>query len=112
VEGGFARFITMFVLGLPTIGEFHHLVETMRVGHYTPGTVTAVPSVVCGVLFLKALVNEYRPLRAVRVRASLLGGVSVECVGVVLGSCVCSLYQQLPDFPGRTCACPPIRTLL
>jgi hypothetical protein len=31
LKGGFARFITMFVLGLPTIGEFHHLLETMRV---------------------------------------------------------------------------------
>jgi len=60
LKGGFARFITMFVLGLPTIGEIHHFIETMRVRHYTPGMVTAVPSVICGVLFLRALIKEYR----------------------------------------------------
>ena len=71
LKGGFARFMTMFVLGLPTIGEVHHLVETMRAGHYTPGAVTAVPSVICGVLFLKALVKEYRPPKAVPVQEML-----------------------------------------
>jgi hypothetical protein len=68
VKGGFARFITMFVLGLPTIGEVHHLLDTLRAGRYTPGTVTAIPSILCGVLFLRALVNEYRPSKSVRVR--------------------------------------------
>jgi len=67
LNGGFARFITMFTLGLPTIGELHHLVHTIRVGHYTPGVVTAVGSTVCGVLFLRALVMEYRPSRSVSV---------------------------------------------
>ena len=71
LKGGLARFITMFVLGLPTLGEFHHLVETMRVGHYTGGAVTAVPSIACGVLFLRALVKEYRPSKDVRVREAL-----------------------------------------
>ena len=71
LKGGFARFITMFVLGLPTIGEFHHLVEAARVGHYTPGVVTAAPSIVCGVLFLRALVKEYRPTKKVPVAAVL-----------------------------------------
>ena len=37
LSGGFARFLTMFILGLPTIGELHHLVESIRVGHHTPG---------------------------------------------------------------------------
>ena len=71
LRGGFARFITMFILGLPTIGEIHHLVEATRVGHYTPGLVTAVPSIVCGVLFLRALVKEYRPTKNVPVAAAL-----------------------------------------
>jgi hypothetical protein len=71
LKGGLARFITMFVLGLPTLGEFHHFIETMRVGHYTGGTVTAVPSIVCGVLFLRALVQEYRPFKNVRLREAL-----------------------------------------
>lgn len=67
LKGGFARFITMFILGLPTIGELHHLVEAARVGHCTPGSVTAVPCIVCGVLFLRALVIEYRPSKNVPV---------------------------------------------
>ena len=71
VEGGFARFVTMFALGLPTIGEVHHLVATTRAGHYMPGTVTAVPSIVCGVLFLRALIKEYRPSKTVRVTAAI-----------------------------------------
>jgi hypothetical protein len=33
LKGGLARFVTMFVLGLPTLGEFHHFVETIRVGY-------------------------------------------------------------------------------
>jgi len=71
LKGGSARFIAMFVLGLPTIGELHHVVETMRAGHYTPGAVTAVPSIICGVLFLQALVREYRPAKTVRVSPAL-----------------------------------------
>lgn len=46
ISGGFARFAAMFVLGLPTIGELHHLVATVQFRHYTPGTVTAVPSII------------------------------------------------------------------
>ena len=72
-KGGFARFVTMFALGLPTIGEFHHVVETMRAGHYTPGAVTAVPSDICGLLFLRALVKELRPYKTIRVTAALTG---------------------------------------
>ena len=71
LKSGLARFITMFVLGLPTLGEFHHFVETMRVGHYTGGTVTAVPSIAYGVLFLRALMKEYCPSKDVRVREAL-----------------------------------------
>ena len=65
LKGGSARFAAMFILGLPTIGELHHLVETMRTGHYTPGTVTAVPSVICGVLFLQRLTQEFRSSRTI-----------------------------------------------
>src|SRR5215831_21174442 len=41
INGGFARFVTMFALGLPTIGELHHVIETVRARHNTAGTVTA-----------------------------------------------------------------------
>lgn len=71
VKGGFARFITMFVLGLPTIAEVHHLLDTLRAGRYTPGTVTAIPSILCGVLFLRALMSEYRPSESARMRQTV-----------------------------------------
>jgi len=60
LRGGWARLIASIVLGLPAIGELHHLVETAHAGRYTSGTVTAVPSIICGVLFLRALVRECR----------------------------------------------------
>ncbi len=78
LSGGFARFLTMFILGLPTIGELHHLVESIRVGHYTPGVVTAVPSIVCGVLFLRALVMESRPSKNVSVAPVMQLPVAAE----------------------------------
>lgn len=58
IGGGFARFVTMFILGLPTIGELHHVIETLQARRYTAGTVTAVPSIICGVLFLWTLLKE------------------------------------------------------
>ena len=60
LKGGWARLIVSIVLGVPAIGELHHLIETAQAHHYTSGTVTAVPSILCGVLFLRALVKEYR----------------------------------------------------
>jgi hypothetical protein len=71
ISGGFARFMTMFVLGLPTIGELHHVIETVRARCYTAGTVTAVPYVICGVLFLRALLKENRPPKTAGVEARL-----------------------------------------
>ena len=71
IGGGFARFVTMFILGLPTIGELHHVIETLRARCYTAGTVTAVPSVICGVLFLLALLKENGALKTAGVEARL-----------------------------------------
>src|SRR5262249_8131812 len=71
INGGFARFISMFLLGLPTLGELHHVIETLRALHYTSGTVAAVPSIICGVLFLRALLQEHRPSKTTAVAASL-----------------------------------------
>jgi len=78
LKGGRARFIALFVLGLPAIGELHHLVETANAGHYTSGTVTAVPSVVCGMLFLRALVEENRGKKTVKAPAPLQPAVAVR----------------------------------
>lgn len=65
LRGGRARFLTLITLGLPTIGEVHHLFATVHARHYTPGTVTGVPSLICGLLFLRALVKEYGLRQAV-----------------------------------------------
>jgi hypothetical protein len=59
LRGDRARFVTLIALALPTMGEAHPLLATLRAGHYMPGTVTAFPSVICGLLFLRALVKEY-----------------------------------------------------
>lgn len=76
ISGGLARFITMFILGLPTIGELHHVIETVRGRCYTAGTVTAVPSIICGVLFLWALVKENGPPKTAGLEARLELGVA------------------------------------
>jgi len=60
LKGGRAGFRALTTLNLPALGEVHHLVETAYAGHYTPGTATAVPYIVCGVLFLHALISERR----------------------------------------------------
>ena len=35
------------------------MIETIFAGHYTPGTLTAVPYAVVGVLLLRALIREH-----------------------------------------------------
>ena len=60
LKGGRARFVTLGALGLVAVSEVHHLIETAWARHYTAGTVTAIPFVVCGVQFLRALVKERR----------------------------------------------------
>jgi hypothetical protein len=77
LKGGQARFIALIVLGLPAIGELHHLVETAHAGYYTSGTVTAVPSIICGVLFLRALVREYRGQKTIDAQAALQPAVAL-----------------------------------
>ena len=69
--------IASIVLGLPAVGELHHLVETTHAGHYTSGTETAVPSIICGVLFLRALVNEYRGTKTSDAPAALQPAVAL-----------------------------------
>jgi len=40
--------------------ELHHVIEMAAAGCYTPGVVTAIPYIVLGVLFLRALIREAR----------------------------------------------------
>ncbi len=60
LAGNRARFVALVCLDTLALGEIHHLIETAYAGHYTPGTVTAIPYVICGVLFLMALIRERR----------------------------------------------------
>ena len=63
--GGRARFIALVALNMAALGEVHHLVESAYAGHYTPGTVTAVPYILFGILFLQALIHERREEKAI-----------------------------------------------
>jgi len=56
--GGRGRRIALCVFGLSGVLEAHHLIETAVAGHYTPGTVTAVPYILFGLLVLRAVARE------------------------------------------------------
>jgi hypothetical protein len=60
LKGGRARFVALGVLGVFSVAEVHHVIETILAGGYTPGFVTSIPYTVCGVLFLRALIQESR----------------------------------------------------
>ena len=45
-------------VGVIAISEVHHLCETLYAGHYTPGSVTAIPYVAAGVMLFRALFRE------------------------------------------------------
>jgi hypothetical protein len=66
--GGLAQEVSLSFWALVAIGEIHHLIETIGAGHYTPGTITAIPYVVFGVLMMRAIVKGHRA----RVRSSPL----------------------------------------
>ena len=55
-RGGRSRLVALIALSLPGIGEVHHLMETAHTGHYTSGTVTAVPSLILAVWFVRAVI--------------------------------------------------------
>ena len=77
LKGGRARIAALVALGLIAVSEVHHLIETGFAGHYTPGTVTAIPFVACGVLFLRALIKEYRADKAIDSSAARQPAVAV-----------------------------------
>jgi len=58
--GGRARFVALVALNMAALGEVHHLVESIYAGRYTPGTITAIPYIIFGILFLRALIFERR----------------------------------------------------
>ena len=83
LRGGSARLVALIILGLPAIGELHHLVDSAHAGHYRSGTVTAVPSVLCGLLFLRALVKEYRTDKANDAPTLLRAAVARKTAGTL-----------------------------
>jgi hypothetical protein len=58
LKGGRGRVVTLATLGVFSVAEIHHVIETIVAGGYTPGLVTSIPYVVCGVLFLRAVIQE------------------------------------------------------
>ena len=58
--GGQARFIALVVFNITALLEVHHVIETIAARGYTPGVVTAVPYMILGVVFLRALIPEFR----------------------------------------------------
>jgi hypothetical protein len=53
--GGRAKFIALVAFNMVALTELRHVIETAAAARYTPGVVTAIPYIVLGVLFLRAL---------------------------------------------------------
>jgi len=60
LKGGRAKFITLETLGLLSVSEVHHVVESIAARGYTPGLVTSLPYIATGVLLMRAAASEYR----------------------------------------------------
>jgi len=60
VLGGKWRFAALAFFALVGVGEIHHVISTAERGSYFPGTVTAIPYFIFGVLLTRALIFEYR----------------------------------------------------
>ena len=61
MAGGVGRIVAGGIVGMIALSEAHHLCETLAAGHYTPGSVTAIPYVAAGVMLFRALYREHRP---------------------------------------------------
>jgi len=60
LAGGLLKEIALSVWAAVAIGELHHIVESIAARRYTPGSATAIPYVVFGVLLLLAIFREHR----------------------------------------------------
>jgi hypothetical protein len=58
--GGLAKDISLGFWAAIALGEVHHVIETIVAGHYTPGTITAIPYIAFGALLLRAIAREHR----------------------------------------------------
>jgi hypothetical protein len=56
--GGIWKRISLGVWALLAVSEMHHIVETIHAGHYTSGTLTAIPYMIFGLLLLRAVVRN------------------------------------------------------
>jgi len=60
MAGGMGRVAAGGFVGVIAISEVHHLCETVSAGHYTAGSVTAIPYFAAGVMLFRALLRERR----------------------------------------------------
>ena len=75
MAGGMGRVVAGGFVGFIAISEVHHLCETVYAGHYTPGSVTAIPYVAAGVMLFRSLFWE-RQKAVEKNRVPLLVGVA------------------------------------
>jgi hypothetical protein len=83
LKGGLARLVALEVLGLVSVSEVHHAIESVAARAYTPGLVTSIPYVACGVLLMRAAAKDYgsdAPPR--RVTKAAVAGISVMLLAV------------------------------
>ncbi|PWT82451.1 MAG: hypothetical protein C5B57_08670 [Blastocatellia bacterium] len=59
LKGGIARLVALELVGVLSVSEVHHIVETIAARGYTAGAVTSVPYMACGVLLMSAAAREY-----------------------------------------------------
>jgi hypothetical protein len=76
LRGGRAKFVALVALNMAALGEVHHFIESAYAGRYTPGTVTAIPYIIFGILFLRALIYERRTEKAVGAQVGAQAAVS------------------------------------
>ena len=74
--GGRAKLFALVALNLTALGEAHHLIESAYAGRYTAGTVTAVPYIIFGILFLRALIYERRAEKSASAQLGAQAAVS------------------------------------
>lgn len=74
--GGRAKFVALVALNMAALGEVHHISESAYAGRYTPGTVTAVPYIIFGILFLRALIHERRAEKSASAQVGAQAAVS------------------------------------
>jgi hypothetical protein len=85
LAGGLLKEISLSLWALIAIAEIHHIVETIAVGRYTPGAVTAIPYVTFGVLLILAIRREHKERVKTASSARRLQKILAALVVILLG---------------------------